>query len=603
MKLLLGLALGFGAAAANGAGADLPAFERELEDVLREGEGRALAGVVVVDGKVVWTRAFGVADLDSGAAATTKTLFPVASVSKILTGLGLCELAAAGRLSLDDDLARVAPELPFVNPFPGRPLLVRHLLEHTTGVQEQVPRWVDERRGAVPSVTELVRRSFREVPVRWPAGERSVYSNFNYIAAHHVIEKTTGMPFDTYITTRLLSPLGMTSTFRLYGEPKSDAAKGYVGRSPEPVVPPVGAYRVAAGLAASAEDLGRLIVMLLDDGKFEGREIVPRRVVECLEEIRTGPPGRHGLPLGHGSGVVAREMHGRKLHGHNGIVDGFAASLFYGREDRFGFALMTNAHPLPRAPSLSRARDAVFAHFAPGKPPPAPTTDFTPTPIESLTGFYLYASSRFALFSGVDRLTKSVRVEAKDGRLFERTLWGDPRELIETAPSLFRHQASRYPEVILTSAYLFRSPNGYYEKKGPAVFWIQAMAWALAALSLAAAPFLWLWAVCVRRERSWTVRFLGVALLSLAVTAGAAASLRTSEEALTLNPFTAAFCAGTVSFYLASLAAFAAGLRRRHFVRLVALTGLLTLAQLLLLDGWIGFKSWDGGASLLAPGG
>jgi CubicO group peptidase (beta-lactamase class C family) len=559
------------------------ALVSDLRQILDEGRGRALAGVVVQDGAVVWQGGIGTADVARATPATERTIFQLASAGKILTGLALCDLAVAGRIQLDAEVLRLAPQLPIDNPFPDHPLRVRHLLEHTSGIQEIIPRWYDERREPVLPVLDLVGRTLRRVRAKWPPGDRNVYSNFNYIAAAHLIEVVTGQPFDDYIAARVFRPLGMSgATYRLFADDRPEVARGYSAGSTVPVAPTMGAYRVAAGMAASAEDLGKLLAFILSEGEHRGRQLIPREAFRSLERLETGPAGREGLMLGHAAGAVAREMRGYRFFGHNGIVDGFSASLFYSREARLGFALLSNAHPLPRGPSLSALRGAVLDHFLP-EPGPGIELHAVESPGE-LAGFYQLASSRFAQLAGFDRLLRNVWLDEED----VRTMPGG---------TLARDGQGR--------PFLFRPPTGYYERASAGMFWLRAATLGLAALACLTIPVQITMALRSGRSPAM-VGALATFLLALGAVAWALFNLRTSEAALRLNLWSGMLFAGTLALHLAANVAAVLGLlllRRSRgawdWAMAAAAVGAAVVANALAVWGLVGVKMWDGGRSVL----
>lgn len=144
---------------------------------------------VMLGGRIVYAKGFGMADGATKAPADAQTVYPLGSISKQFTAAAVLKLAADGRLSLADPVTRHVPEY-----WPhGDTATVEHLLRHTSGVREffSIPaaaKLIDDPRGTIDDVMALVARE----PLVFPAGSRWSYSNSGYHLAARAIEKSTG---------------------------------------------------------------------------------------------------------------------------------------------------------------------------------------------------------------------------------------------------------------------------------------------------------------------------------------------------------------------------------------------------------------------------
>ena len=166
---------------------------------------------VSVAGKVVLEKAYGMTDLEHGVPNKPDTIFEIASVSKQFTAAAVLLLARDGKLSLDDPARKYLPELPDY----GRPLTIRHMLTHTSGLRD----W-----GSVVGLTGWPRgtRAYthahvldivsRQRSLNFPSGTRWSYSNTGYNLAAVLISRVSGMSFAEFTRARIFEPLGMTRT-------------------------------------------------------------------------------------------------------------------------------------------------------------------------------------------------------------------------------------------------------------------------------------------------------------------------------------------------------------------------------------------------------
>jgi len=213
-----------------------------------------LAVGLVVDGELVWSKGYGVRDLASGQPVDADTLFRLASVTKSFTAMAVLQLRDEGKLSLDDPADRYLPELAGLV-YPTRDagrITLRHLLTHNGGLPHDPPVPIDETRPP-PSDADVL-ASLQGLTLE-NAGFS--YSNLGFMLAGMVVSRVSGIPYGDYMTSRVLRPLGMTSTG--FAPPPDRLATGYVlhGDKPEhPGMLNLGA-NPAGGLFASVRDLGR----------------------------------------------------------------------------------------------------------------------------------------------------------------------------------------------------------------------------------------------------------------------------------------------------------------------------------------------------------
>jgi CubicO group peptidase (beta-lactamase class C family) len=161
----------------------------------------AVAIAIVADGVVVLQRAWGVADVETGRAATAATPFNIASVTKPFTSALILELVAEGKLGLDDPVRRHLDWLPERY----REITVRQLLTHTSGIARDL-----RRDNADDPDAATYRARLDTAAASAPAGQRFEYSNAGYTVLGWLVEAVDQRPLDMVLRRRIFEPLGMT---------------------------------------------------------------------------------------------------------------------------------------------------------------------------------------------------------------------------------------------------------------------------------------------------------------------------------------------------------------------------------------------------------
>ena len=165
---------------------------------------------VIRDGKLIFSKGYGLANLEYAIPITPDTVFHVASVSKQFTAMALVVLDQRGKLSLDDDIRKYLPELPDY----GRRITIRHLLQHTGGIRDQwqtlaIAGW---RLDDVITQKQILRVLFRQKELNFPPGSENMYSNGGYTLAAEIVARVAGKPFPEFCREAIFEPLGMKST-------------------------------------------------------------------------------------------------------------------------------------------------------------------------------------------------------------------------------------------------------------------------------------------------------------------------------------------------------------------------------------------------------
>ena len=314
-----------------------------------------LSAAAVKEDKVVWTKAFGFRDLESGFVATPHTLYGIGSVTKSFTALAIMQLAEQGKLSLDDPVDRYVPL--DIRPA-GEPIRISHLMSHSSGIPglayaEAVIRGATgagENWFPIANCSDLL--TFMADAQEWTLarpGERWFYLNEGYAILGYIIEKCSGMPYEEYVQKHVLAPLGMKRSFfsKEEVEKDPDAATPYIitrDGERKPSTYPYGGISADGALISSVLDLSRCVAMYLGWGEYGGTRLLSRKSVEVMETPQVTLP--HQGPFGKGSYAyglsVTPDFLGHKLVGHGGSVLVSTAYMGFIPEQEVGIALLAN---------------------------------------------------------------------------------------------------------------------------------------------------------------------------------------------------------------------------------------------------------------------
>ena len=166
---------------------------------------------VIQDGELTYCQGFGIANLEHDIPLSQASVFDVASMSKQFTAACIALEIEAGRLRLEDDCRQFIPELPDF----GRPVLVRHLLHHTSGWPDYLDLLDNDgfRKDDFVDASEVLNLLGRQTSLNFPPGERYEYSNSGYFLLGVIVERLSGVSLADYAYKHIFEPLGMTRTW------------------------------------------------------------------------------------------------------------------------------------------------------------------------------------------------------------------------------------------------------------------------------------------------------------------------------------------------------------------------------------------------------
>jgi CubicO group peptidase (beta-lactamase class C family) len=324
--------------------ADLDVQVTALVEETREESGiPALAVAVVVDGEVAVELASGLADREAEIPATTETVFPAASVSKLFTAALVMQQVEQGRLDLDTPANQYVESSLRIRDAGGAevPATLRQLLNHTSGLPVAWSGIHLDPEDPPVSIEEHLADRLRIIH---PPGERLVYANDAFALAGLLAARAAGRDFETLAQESLLRPLGMSSSSFTPGPALRErlaAAYGAMGGGDDRTDhADVGAVAPAGSLVTTAGDLVQFARLILGEGDIDGVRLLERESVrEMLRlQVRSHPEVDDGFGLGFG----VREGPGRRVAWWDGGLPGAASRLLVLPDHGVGVVLLSN---------------------------------------------------------------------------------------------------------------------------------------------------------------------------------------------------------------------------------------------------------------------
>jgi CubicO group peptidase (beta-lactamase class C family) len=316
--------------------AALRALDAYVEQAMRDWNVPGLALAVVAGDSVVLAKGYGVRDVATGEGVDRGTRFAIGSTTKAMVATALGILVDEGKVAWDAPVITYLPWFRVADPYITRDLTVRDLLTHRAGFPNIDQIWSN------PGLTgdEILRR-MAGLQAVYPLRSGFIYQNVMYAVAGAVIEAASGMPWDAFVRSRILQPLGMTATeptlAAIAGRPNVASPHNNVGGTlrvgRNTPVDPVGP---AGSIWSSIDDMARWTRFNLNGGELEGRRLLRRETHrEIMSPQVIAPPSMYAHPMSlaqprfftYGLGWFLHDYRGQAVAMHTGSISGMNALI------------------------------------------------------------------------------------------------------------------------------------------------------------------------------------------------------------------------------------------------------------------------------------
>ncbi len=294
--------------------------------------GCALA--IVKDGKIIYKRGYGMANLEHNIPITPQSVFYIGSVSKQFVTMCIALLEKQGKLSFDDDIRKYIPEMPDY----GVPITIRHLIHHTSGLRDYLSllgiAGIDFGSFHEDDSLELI---VRQKELNFKPGEKYLYSNSGYFLLAVIVERASGKNLREYAEENIFKSLGMKNSHFHddYTMLIKNRASGYYPGGKRKYINFISTFDCvgSGGLFTSVEDL------FLWDQNFYHHKVGGKKVIEL---IHTRGTLNNGTKLDYAFALGIGTYKGLKTVSHGGALGGYRSNLIRFPEQKFSVICLSN---------------------------------------------------------------------------------------------------------------------------------------------------------------------------------------------------------------------------------------------------------------------
>ena len=315
----------------------------QVDELFAEWDGEVSPGAVVgifMAGRIIYSKGYGVANLDYGIPITPQSVLRIGSISKQFVAMCIVILAEQGKLSFDDDIRAYLPEMPDY----GKQITIRHLLHHTSGIREYLTLvdLMGKPEGSVFGYTtrELVELLSRQQRLNFDPGSQFSYTNSGYFLLAEIVTRVSGVKAGAFAQENIFEPLGMTQT-RFYDDPNAIIRNQAFGYSPKRD----DGYRLDILRSDVIGDLGVITTVedfLHWDSNFYENKL-GAGTSDLITTMFTRGRTSTGEELSYALGLEFDSYRGLKTMGHGGSAVGYVAEFLQFPEQRFSVVILSDA--------------------------------------------------------------------------------------------------------------------------------------------------------------------------------------------------------------------------------------------------------------------
>ncbi len=351
---------------------------------------------IIKDGKLIYKRGYGSANLEYGIPITSKTVFRIGSVSKQFTAFCIALLLWRKDISLDDDVREYIPELPRFE----KPIKVKHLIHHTSGLPDylelmELTGMSHEVNYSPEDVIDVLSRLRR---LNFTPGEKYSYSNTNYFLLGIIVERVTGKSLSRFAEENIFKPLGMENT-HFHDDHTLIVKNRAVGYAPKD-----NGFRICETILDIVGDGG--VFTTVEDLYIWDQNFYKNRLEggdELIKIVHT--PGRlnDGREIKYAFGLIIDEYRGLKVVRHGGAFAGFRAEMMRFPEQKFTVICLCNLATINPTKLAKKVADICLSQYFIKELPIIRPVELPHHKIQKLTGIYANPDTGLACWVGTER--------------------------------------------------------------------------------------------------------------------------------------------------------------------------------------------------------
>jgi CubicO group peptidase (beta-lactamase class C family) len=305
----------------------VPKFDEYLSEITKQGRFTGSA-LVARDGKVIFSKGYGLANAEFDIPNTPQTKFRLGSITKQFTAVSILLLQERGKLSVQDPVCKYFDACPEA----WKEVTVHHLLTHTGGFPNFTSFPDYTKTMMIPATMESLISRFKDKPLDFKPGEKWSYSNSGYVALGHIVEKVAGESYESFIQKNIFDPLKMTNTGYDHHETiLKNRATGYAlikGKKANSLPIDMTIPHGAGALYSTVEDL-----FLWNEALFSDKLLSAKSREVMMTPVKNN----------YGYGIGTNEQWKRKVVSHGGGINGFSTILSRFPEEKLTIVVLRNA--------------------------------------------------------------------------------------------------------------------------------------------------------------------------------------------------------------------------------------------------------------------
>ena len=307
------------------------------------------SGTIVVarDGKPIFSKGYGMANIELKVPNTPEKIFRLGSITKQFTGMAISMLQERGKLSVSDPMCNYFADCPDI----WKPITIKHLLNHTSGITNYTSFPDFAKTTIMPVTTAAMADRLKKEKLEFVPGERMSYSNSGYFLLGNIIEKVSGKSYADFLQENIFTPLGMKQTG--YDDPLRiipNRAAGYQKQAGEVINASYMDMSVPFAAGSLYSTTGDLLIW---DQALYTEKLVSKK---SLEEIFTPWKGEAGYAYGWG---IGKKFDHREIS-HGGGIYGFATQIARYPDDRVTVVVLSNIQAAPAGQIANNLAAIIF---------------------------------------------------------------------------------------------------------------------------------------------------------------------------------------------------------------------------------------------------
>ena len=337
----------------------LAGFDAFMEKTLKDWNAPGIGVGVVVGDKLVFAKGYGYRDYEKKLPITAQTMFPIASNTKLFTAVAAGLLVEEGKLTWDRPIKESVPTIQFYDNYLNNTITLRDMLAHRTGITRHDTIWYK----SDYSTKQLFERLKYLEPKESPR-QLFLYNNMMYAGVGYATELQSGKPWTQFVRERIFQPLEMKSSGFTIAEmlKQPDYGVPFTERRDSFELYKIPYYEDTDGLAAAGaivsniEDLSHWLIALMNNGRYNGKQVLPAKVLQATLEPAIALPNTGAQVRGwwevlnqaYGMGRWTASYRGRFVTFHGGDLPGFHSQVSFMPNERIGvIVFVIGNHPAP----------------------------------------------------------------------------------------------------------------------------------------------------------------------------------------------------------------------------------------------------------------